>query len=141
MKIKTLKIFRENKTIKDIDNNLTIVTKEKYNDNTIDSVLERKIDLRIQFVAKGIEWNMTIPTFIFLEENELGTTIICKSILAKPFLLSLFVAIFAPTYAIVMNKDWFMYLFLSSVIFIVFFGILIIRIIYATKDCLKELKI
>ena len=142
MKIKTLKIFRKNKTIEDIDNNLKIVIKEKYDGNTIDSIfLERKIDLSIQFAAKGIEWNRTIPTFIFLEENQLGTTIICKSNLTKPFILSLLVAIFAPTYAIVINKDWSMYLLLSSAIFTVFFGILIIRIIYTTKDCLKELEI
>lgn len=141
MKIRTLKIFRKNKKIEDIDNNLKIVTREKYNGDTIDSILERKVDLHIQFAIKGLEWNMAIPTFIFLEENKSGTTIICKSIVTKPFILSLFVAVFTPTYAVMINKDWFMYLLLSSIIFTVFFGILIIRIIYTTKACLNELKI
>lgn len=140
MKIRTLKILRKNKKVEEIENNLRVVIKEKYNENTIDSSLERKINLRVKFVTKGSEWHMTIPTLIILEENKHGTTITCKSIVYRPFFLSLVFAIFCPIPALV-NKDWLMYLILSCIIFAIFFGFFMNRIIYTTRDCLKELKI
>lgn len=140
MKIITLKLFRNNKRIEEIETILKSVTKVRLNENTIDSSPERKINLRVKFVTTGSEWHMTIPTLIILKEKNKGTAVICKSIVYRPFFLALIFAIFCPTPALV-YKDWLMYLILSCSIFAMVFAFFMNRIVSSTRDCLRELKI
>lgn len=140
MKLRLLEIERNNKSIEVIEGLLLPITKTAINQNTIDDVLERKLNLRVPFSLKGSIIHMVLPTLIKLEERNGAVIITCLTNIVKPFLLALLFGILVAA-PVLVSHAYFIYALLSFMIFLVSFILIINRTIQTLKNCLKELKI
>lgn len=140
LKIRTLKVLRKNKQIQEVRTNITRVAIPSFNENTVDEIQATKINVRIRFFTKGTEWFIIIPTYIRLEKKENGTLITCIGELTKPVLLSLTFGIFCPVPAL-LSHQIISYVVLAFIISAIVFTYILNRIIYTTRDYLRELKV
>lgn len=139
LKIRTLKVLRKNKRLEEIRTNVTREAIHSSIENTVDEIQEMKINVRIRFFTKGTEWFIIIPTHIRLEKKENGTLVTCISDVTKPVLLSLTFGIFCPVPAL-LSHQVISYVLLAFIISAIVFTYILNRIIYTTRDYLRELK-
>ncbi len=140
LNIRTLKVWRKNRKIEELTNNLAKAAIPEFNENTVDEIQATKINVRIRFLTKGVEWFMVIPTHIRLEEKENGTLVTCTGDVSKPVLWSLTFGIFGPS-AVLFHNFLIGYILLVFIISAIVFGYILNRIIYTTRDYLKEIKV
>jgi hypothetical protein len=140
LNIRTLKVWRKNRKIEELTNNLAKAAIPAFNENTVDEIQATKINVQIRFVTKGVEWFLIIPTHIRLEEKENGTLVTCIGDVSKPALLSLTFGIFGPS-AVLFHNLLISYITLVFIVFTIVFVYILNRIIYTTRDYLKEIKV
>ena len=140
MKIKTIDLWRRYKKITEIEDKLLPITVQSFNQNTVDDISEKKINLRVKFAERGEGLYYTIPTYIILKEKNKGTRIICKNEITKPILISLCFGLLCPFPAII-EQAWFTYALLAFIISAIAFFIFLNRITQTTRELLIKLKV